>query len=325
MPFSAAPSSEWTYELWDQGLSPTVVHDFINQSITEATRKGSVPLTSDSFHTGGNVKAFGLSSAIAGVRFVEWRRSYTGEQLTSLNDAMSSATNSTVVTDSEDKKYGSAANVVTIAAAASSAETVATDSFSAVNMRGYTHVDLWAKSNVTTTSSTLRVQLNEGSTNRETLTLPALNADSWTRVNLTLANPELDSAISRFVVQTGASDGGSATVLFDDVITYRARAEDWVTVPREFWEVDRDRRELRIKPDAGVPYAKLQVTGVQKPALLENDTAISQIDPNYIINSATAKVFRMMGDEAQADRYEVLAQQQRVRMTTPSNVKWVDD
>ena len=323
--FPVAPDTAWSYELWNARVSPTIVNEVINQSITEATRKGSVPLTSDSFHTGGNVKAWGLSSSIAGVRFVEWRRRFTGEQLTSFDDALTAGGNATVVTDSEDVKNGSNVNAITIAAAAGATETLATDCFSAVNMRGYTHLDIWAKSNVTTNNSNLRITLNEGSTVRETLTFPGLTADSWTRVNLELANPELDSAITRLVFQTGSSDGGSATVLLDDAVTYRARAEEWVTVPREFWSIDKDRRELRLAENAGVPYAKLQVTGVQKPSLLDSDTAISQIDPQYIVNSAASKIFRMLGEDGRAITYEALAQQQRVRMQTPSNIKWVDD
>lgn len=325
VPFPVAPDSAWSYELWDGKVSPTMVHESIDQAITETTRKGSVPLTSDSIHTGGNVNAWGLSSTISGVRFVEWRHRFTGEQVTSLDDAMTAGANATVATDSKDVKEGSGVNVVTIAAGAGSTETLATDCFSTVNIRGYTHVDIWAKSNVTTTSSNLQVTFNEGSTVRETLGFPALNADSWTRVNLPLANPELDSAITRMVFETGSSDGGSATVLLDDVVTYRARAEEWVTVPRDSWSLDKDRRELRLSENAGVPYAKLQVTAVQKPSLLDTDTEVAQIDPQYIVNAAASKIFRMIGEDGRANTYEALAQQQRVRMNTPSNVKWLDD
>lgn len=321
--FGAVPNSSWTYELWDHDASPTQVHEFIDQSITETDRKGAVPLTSDSFHTGGNIYSWGLSSAIAGVRFAQWRRSYTGQQVTSLDNAMTAGANATVSTDSEDVKEGSNINVINVTAAASSTETIATDSHTSINMRGYTNVEFWLKSNVNTTSSNFRFQLNEGSTNRETLTLPALTADSWTRVNVALANPELDSAISRFVLQTGSSDGGSATLFADDVIVYRDNAEEWVTIPRNKWSVDQNRREFSIDRDAGVPYAKLQLVGVQLPSLLDTDTEQSLVDPQYVVHSATAKIFRMIGDEVKASMYEGMAQQQRVRMNTPSGIKWV--
>jgi len=323
--FSRKMDTSWTYELWESTMSPTLVHDFIDQSITEATRKGSVPFTSDSFHTGGGVHAWGLSSAFSGIRYVEFRRAFTGEQLTTLDNLMSSATNSTVVTDTSDRREGSASNEITVAAGAGTAETVATDSFSAVNMRGHTNVEFWIKSNITTTSSSFRFQLNEGSTNRETIAIPALASDSWTRVDLALVNPELDSAISRFVVQTGSSDIGAAVLHVDEVAGYKARSEDWVSVPQSFWRVDKDRRELRISKEAGLPYAKLQVTAVKKPALLSNDSDICEIDPNYVTNSATAKAFRKMGEVGKSDRFEALAQQQRVRMNTPSGIVWVDD
>ena len=324
----AAPDTAWTYELWSPEISPTTIHDFMAQSITEATRKGSVPLTSDSLHTGGGVHAWPLSSGINGVRYVEWRRSFVGEQVFSFDDeTTSSSINAFTSLDSEDVKEGSAAGVVTVTSSFSTLATAATITFPSVNMRGYTDLEFWVKSNVDQTSSNWRFVLRDSTpATLEVLTLPALNADSWTRVNLSLTNPESDSDVVAIFIQTGSSDGGSATLLFDDLITYRARAEEWVYIPREFWRIDKDRRELRIDPDAGVPYARLQVTGVQKPALLTlTDSQVSQIDPQYVVNATAAKVFRTLGNDAQSDRFEALAQQQRNRMTTPSGIRWVDD
>lgn len=324
--FSRAPDTGWVYELWEPDLSPLVVHEFIDQAITEATRKGSVPFTSDSMHTGGGISAWGLSSDFAGVRFVEWRRSYAGQQLASLNTLMSSQGGATIGLDSADKRFGSHSNTVRSATAAGSATTLAISSFTTTNLSGYTHLEFWIKPSVSFNSSNYVAQLSEGSTAIEIgLPIQAVNADSWTRVTLPLNNPELDSAVTSFELRTGSSNQSTNTIHLDDVITYRARAEEWITIPREFWELDKDRRELRIKPNAGVPYAKLQVTGVKKPALLTTDTQISDIDPQYVINSATAKVFRLLGDMGQSDRYEQLAQRQRVAMHTPSNIKWLDN
>lgn len=61
-PFPSTPGSSWLYELWDEDVSPATVHEFVGQAISETTRKGAVQLLDESFHTGGGVNAFGLSS-----------------------------------------------------------------------------------------------------------------------------------------------------------------------------------------------------------------------------------------------------------------------
>lgn len=331
---SSATNSGTTIELWDEDMPPQVVNEFINQAITEVTRKGSVSVTESSYHTGGGIREWTLSSNLTGVQEVEWRYQYTGEQLVSMDDAATSGANATVTTDSEDYREGSAANRVNIAAAAASAADLATSSFTATNLAGYTTVEMWAKTNVTTNSSNLRFLLSEGSTVRETLALPALTADSWTRVSVALANAELDTAISRFVLQTGASDGGSATVWIDDVTVIRADAEKFMTLPRKFWSLDKDRRTLRLAHDAQVSDAKIRLNGVRRPNLLTNDTAISDVDAQYVTNSAVAKALRSRADRrgadrdaayVQADRYEALAQGQRQRQSAPMNIRWLDD
>ena len=330
----AATTTATTFELWAEDVSPYMVNDFINQSIAEVTRKGAVSVTSDSLHTGGGIRSFGLSSEVVGVQELEFRGTWTGTQLTTLDDVMSSGNEVSVATDSEDLREGSAAAKITVSDSASSNAVLATSSFTATDISGYTHLEFWAKTNVTTTASGLQVRLGEGSTARETIALPALNADSWTWVSVALANPELDNTITRFIPMSGASDGGSMTLWFDDVTVVRDDAENYIKVPRKFWSVDKENRQIRILDDAQVSYAKLRFNGVRSPNLLTTDSAVCEIDSNYVINSVVAKVLRARSDRrgsnrdaayVQADRYEALAQTQRQRMNSPSNIRWVDD
>ena len=90
VPLSATPTSSGSYELWDQGFSPIKTHDLINQAIRETYRKGSVNAVDQTYHTGGSIGAFALSSTWTGVRAVRFRKSFVGESLTSLDNAMSS-------------------------------------------------------------------------------------------------------------------------------------------------------------------------------------------------------------------------------------------
>ena len=325
-----------TFELWHENIPPTLVYDAINQAIMEATKKGSVAVQDLTLHTGGGQRTFPFTegSSLIGVQEVEYRSRWQGEKLTTLDNAMSSGTDADVVTDSEDHKEGSASNRINIAAGVSSAAVVATDSFATVDLRGYTHLEFWMKSNITTTSSAIRVRLGEGSTSRETLNVPAMNADSWTYHRIALSSAETDNAITRFMVMTGASDMGSVTVWGDDVKVTRSQTEEWTRINPRFWGIDHDVRSLVLERDAEVPYALLRVTGRRAPNLMTVDSAISDLPPEYVINSASAKVIRSRVDifgsdrkaaGQQADFYEKLAQMHYLRMRTPASVRWIED
>ena len=105
-------------------------------------------------------------------------------------------------------------------------------------------------------------------------------------------------------------------------------------MPREFWRVDAARRNFSLTDDARLPYARLRVTGVRAPALLESDSHICEVNTQYVINSTAASLLRSRSDTRgatrdaamqQADLFEQIAQTQRLRMNTPANIRWVDD
>mgnify|MGYP005833196863 FL=1 len=190
------------------------------------------------------------------------------------------------------------------------------------------------KSNVTTTSSAFQVRLGEGGTTRETLGVPAMGADSWNYHRLALANPELDTAITRFMVMTGASDMGSVTTWVDDVTTVRANTEKWARINTRFWGLDQDNRQLVFERDASIPYSLMRVTGVRSPNLLTTDSAVSEVSTDFIVNSVTAKLLRSRSDFFAGDRdaaaieaqgYESLAQLHYNRMGTPQGIRWLSD
>ena len=330
----ATPDTTQTFELWDEFASPVLIHDYINRAISEATKKGAVAYR-ELFHTGGEIKTFGLSagSSAIGVQEIEYRSRWTGLQLTSLDTLMSSAASVLAETDTNNKREGAASARINIAAAFSSATVAATSSFGVVDIRKYSHLEFWAMSNVTTTSSSLRARLGEGDTNRETINFPALKASSWTYVRLALANPELDSAITRFMLMSGASDAGSMTVWQDDVTVVSDGSEDWTRLNRRFWGLDQANRAIVFEGDASVPYALVRATVRRAPNLLTTDSAICEVDPDYVINSVTAKLLRSRADLSgsgrdaalqEADRAEQRAQGFFLRMGSPQGVRWLE-
>ncbi len=334
--WAVAADTSQEFELWSEKISPIQVHEYLNEGIQQAWKKSSIQITDSSLHTGGGIRTFTLpaGSSFTGIKEVEYRESFVGEQLTSLDDAPSSGTSTTIVSDSEDFREGEASARINMAAGVSSAATIATDCFDAVDMRGYTHLEFWAKANAAVTSSGLRVQLNEGSTNRETLTLSSMGADSWNYQQIALANPELDSGITRFVMQTGASDMGSATVWFDDVEAVLKGSERWTRLHPRFWGLGRTTQEIVLERDANVPYSLLRLTGVRAPNLLSNDSDAAEVSSQYLIHYVMAKMaeshFDLFADNPSqamqiATRYEQLAERDYMRIKTPSGIRWLSD
>lgn len=330
----AAPDTTQAFELWNEFAPPTLIHNFMNQAISEATKKGSVAVR-ELFHTGGSLTAYGLSSASSaiGVQEIEYRSSWKGESITTMDTAMSSAANTTIDADSGNKREGAASNRVNFEAAFSSATVAGTASFGAIDARGYTHVEFWAATNTATTSSALRIQLGEGSTNRETLNIPRMNASSWTYHRVALANPNLDSAITRFMLMTGASDAGSMTVWIDDVSFSRNGTEEWTRLNRRFWGIDQQNKTIVFEGDASIPYALIRATLRRAPNMLSSDGDVCEVDPDYVIYSAQAKALRARGDLGgsardaalqQADNLEQKAQRFFLSMTTPQGVRWIE-
>ena len=335
VPFSGIPNSSWAYELWAEDVPPTLVHEFINQAIAEVTKKQSISITSDSLHTGGGIRRFDLSDSFTGVREVEYRNRFTGEQVLSYDTAPTSLTsNVTPTSDTADFREGSGAAKITVASGESAATAFAASSISSKDLSKYTHVERWFKSNVATTSSMFNLILLNGSSVRETLNLPAVSANVWTYMTIALSNPEIDSDITVVQEATGSSDGGSATLWVDDLKVVRQNAEHYRKIPRKFWSLDKDARQLVFDADAHSGYSKLKITGVRKPNLVTSDSDVVEANSEYVINSVTAKALRARGgrsgesrdqSQEQADRYEALAQVQRQRGGVLANVRWLQD
>ncbi len=333
--FSVVAGSSWLYELWDADISPGIVHEFVNQAISGVTRKGSVETSDESFHTGGQINAFALSSAWTGIRELSWRSAYSGLQVTDLDGPLTELSgNVSASVDSADFRQGSGSAQLEVQAAAATGEPLAEKICSAVDVRGFDRIEFWHKSNGSLTSSNLVVQLRQGSSTHESLPVPMSVGGQWKYSSVPLAVPEKSSAVDAVRIATGSSDAGAVTTWFDDIKLVRSNSEVWHRVPREFWKTNTGTRQFSLTEDARLPYARLRVTGVRAPSLLESDSQVCEVDAQYVINAASAGILRSRSERRgaardasmqQADLYEQLAQTLRLRMNTPANIRWVDD
>lgn len=334
MPFSSAPNTSWVFELWSEEVNPISIHQYIDDALSEASRVGAVRFESDSMHYSARSQNIGLADSFAGISGVSYRTHFMGEQLVSFDESMSTlSANTAITTDSENYMEGMGSARISISSSQTAAADVAGSTFSATDLSFYDGLEMWVNTNVATADTAqLTLKLMEGSSVKETLVLPALGADSFTHLTLSLANPEADTAITGVRLTTGSSGGSSKIVTLDDLRAVKKNTFKWERLHPRRWSVSQTSKSLTLK-NAPMPYSKLRVHGVRLPSLLTSDTQEADIDANYIINATIAKHLRSTASRAgenidasfeQSIRYESLAQVQRTRMHPPSNVRWID-
>ena len=186
----------------------------------------------------------------------------------------------------------------------------------------------------------LKLHLDDGTVtadgnDKESLNLPAISPDTWTFARMSLANPELDIAITSVGLEHDADLGADVTVWIDDIVAVANDTAEWATLDRRNWKIDKESRDLILQRDGhkAVGYSLIKITGGDKPALMTANTDTSEIDENYIIAQATSLAFLSVSGGSATDpdaRRQISAfwteQAQRARRSFPmlTNVRSVD-
>ena len=293
-----------SYEIWNEPYDPSIIHDFINQAIIDATGQAYDPVENPdmsssphtALHADGKALRFDIPSNISIINHIYYRSSVSFTELHACNTAFDETVDSdiTVSVDTQDKKHGTGSNKFVIAAGASAGD-IATDSITSKNISKYDYLECWIKSTVATSAGNLKILLDDSASCAspiETLSVPALSADTWTYVRIALANPETDTAIISIGLEYD-SDLGACQVRLDDIKVVENDTAIWEIFPKHLWKLDRSSRDLIITQDGkfAAGYAMLKITGGDKPALLSADSGTTEIDDSYIIARATGLAF----------------------------------
>lgn len=289
-------ASSDTYELWDGDFPPTRIHDFINQSIIEATGQVYDPVENLSLHTDGHDLRFEIPSGVSMIQDIYYRDKVEHTRLLSCNAVFDETIDSdfTVSVDTEDKKQGTGSNKFIIPSGASAGD-LATDSITSKDISKYNYLEFWVKSTVATSAGNLKLHLDDHAScasPAESVSIPALTADTWTFVRDQIDNPELCSAIISVGLEYDA-DIGAVTVWLDDISVVRNDTSYWRKIPRNLWKIDREANDIVFDEylDGLANYNLLKIVGGDKPALLSADSTASEIDDSYIIERSTALAF----------------------------------
>jgi hypothetical protein len=289
---SASSTSGDTYEMWDDEYPPARIDDFINQAILDATGQAYDPIENISLHGDGYQKRFDIPSNIDMIRRVEYRNKVSSARLHACGSTFDEATDSdfTQSLDTKDKKQGTQSLKLVIASGASAGDFVS-DSITSKDISGYDTIEMWVKSTVATSAGNLKLLLDDTASCAsplETLSIPALSADTWTFVRMSLSNPETDTAIISVGLEYDA-DLGACTVWIDDIVAVANDTAEWEVLDRRNWKIDKEARDLILLRDGhqALGYSLIKIIGGDKPALLSADSSTTEVGDTYIIAMAT--------------------------------------
>ena len=338
---SFTPSSSDTYELWDSEFNPAKVNRVINDCIVELSDRVLVPDEDTSLYGDLNQQTYTIPSNISMISKIQYRHSVDDDEL---NDAGSSkwtaGTYTTVSTDSTQYREGNnSLNLLNASSSITDGTGLATSySVSASDISDMDKLEFWIKSSVALTAGSLELELYETNilgTKRETLSIPALTARTWTRVQLTLANPELDTSIGGLkFVSNHASELDSAELWINNIKAYRTETEHYETLDNYYWKVNREDRTLYVSNQGRgkIFNKKIKIVGFDKPATLSDDTTAIEINPTLITYLASYRLLMSISggrvtdpddSRSAAGQYRALAEGILRGLSTPQGVPTV--
>ena len=297
-PAAGATASDHTYEYWRSEYPPERIHEFINQAIIQRTPRGLVPDEDESNHAHGRDSRYDIPSTLVAVSAVDYRNSYSGVTVDEANSAWTASLLQedsppavTIVADSEDRKAHSASTRMYLSSVTATA--VGYKDISSLDLRRYDTLEFWFKSSVAHSAGDLTIVLGEGSTlatPRETINIPAADARTWTYMRVSLANPELLSAIKSVGLKyvTGTS---TRYIWINDIKAVDSQSATYARVWSGNYRIEREARKVFLTQAARreIGYKLIRLVGYKLPALLTADSTTCEIDPDLVVARATSK------------------------------------
>lgn len=334
--FSNTVASGVTYELWNEAYNPARINDFIDQAVIEVTGRVYDPETDVSLHTDGASTTYSIPSQFAMLNKVEQRKTVDSTRIHECGATFDERTDGdfTQSLDTKDKRQGNQSLKLTIASGASAGDFI-TDSITSKDISQYDYIEMWVKSTVATSSGNLKLLLDDSASCAsplETLSLPALTADTWTYCRMALSSPELDTAIISVGFEYD-SDLGACVVWIDDIKAVVDASATWEKLGHHLWSIDKSNRNLVFTLDgrAAARYNLLRLTGGDQPAIMSADSSTCEIDEGYVVARATALALSSawgLPDPGEARRmaqfWMALSEQAKARMPILQGVRTVD-
>jgi hypothetical protein len=220
--------------------------------------------------------------------------------------------------DDNDYQEGGASLKFTIAATIANGDVIAYKDFSsAEDLSPYKKICFWIKVSTEVAAADLCLLLDNTAgcgTPVETISLPALVANTWTFVECTLANPYSDTAILSVGFEYNANK--QANVMWVDDIRAVLDGQPRFDYPldRRSWSiVHASTPKLKLHEEVGItPGKTLRLEGWTHQAILDSDADTCAVPPDFIIQQALAYLHQSKPEyEAEMKVAQSLAEEER--------------
>ena len=318
--FSGSINTADGYEMWDEEFDPTDIDEFIRDAVLDLYGEVFVHDWDTSFYGDGDITRFAIPTGITHIQGIDYRASIHSTSIHTCDAVWdeSTATNATVSVDTKLNKRGNSSMKFVVAAGASANDILATDSFSAKNISDRTHVEFWIWSDIATVAGDLLLLLDDTASCAsplESLSVPALTARTWNRVQVALANPELDTALISVGLKY-VTDNGAQILFLDDIEAVHIETATWRKIPLKAWGIDHEARQMWFSDGVRIATAHkmIRLQALKNPTIPSSDSDTFDVDDWYVICRATELAFSshaQHGDDekrqTQADRWSLRA------------------
>jgi hypothetical protein len=225
------------------------------------------------------------------VSALDYRSSFAGKKVDEANAAWTAGSSVTASADTQSYKAHSGSSLFYLSGV--SAGIVGYKDISSLNVSRYSTLEFWFKSSVTHAAGDLTIVLSSASaigTAKETINIPAAVARTWTYMRVSLANPELDTAITSVGIKfvTGTS---TRYVWLNDIKVVDSESATYARVWGGNYRIDRESRKIFLTEAARreIGYKLIRLVGYKLPSLLSSDSTTAELDPDLIAARATSK------------------------------------
>ena len=309
--FTANLTDGDTYEMWNV-MTIEEVNDLINQAITSISAGALQLKQDDSNFTSQQIYEYDWLSNYKGLSKVEYvYNTVIDHLLHNCDTAWTAGASVTATADTSFKKEGTASAKLVVAAGAAAGAVLGYIDISTMDISDSDRVEFDMYSSIALSAGELDFVLDDTSavvSPVESIDIPAMDAATWYRHSLTLANPHLDSAIiSLGVVNT--TDVGACTLYFDNIHAVKNGSKLYRELPNQdayFWGIVKNGTDYLQLTERGLSVARfptqIRLTGYQLPSLFSDDTTNSEIDPEFII---AYSVYMLLTAHAKSSRLDV--------------------
>ncbi len=267
------------------------VYNSISQQISKVSSKAYKDKITETTYTEWDRHEYAALSSFTHLHSVEYV--YSIESYEEISSGLwTGATSVTASSDTELYRQHTCTKLAVGGAVAAAAQ-LGYIASSIADYSNYDTLELWIRSDIAQTAANLELLLCSdtlGVTAVDTMSLPALTIDTWTRIQLTLANPELDTAIRSIALkQKAATDIGACNIWLEYPISLKASSRHFTKLSSQRWQViNKTTPVLKIDPSIVGNDVLLRLSGYQLISLLSDNTTNADIDPGYIVAGSTA-------------------------------------